>query len=146
MLVYSVASARGWRQIRNCRYRKGNQYYIRPVLQHKTGLRKLLPVSVYTSLVIILLNLMLFSVLLYVYVHNLLFTDQRNWSYHIKSMATSPMMTATVTMDFITISMVACSYHAMRGDADVAGTSPSSPLLPLPFAIRLRNSLMSAKR
>ena len=35
------------------------------------------------------------------------------------------MMTAIVMMDFIATSMVACSYQAMKGDADVAGASPS---------------------
>ena len=78
-----------------------------------------------------------------------------NWSYPIKSIATSPMMTATVRMDFITISRVACSYHAVKGDEeDVAGTFSSSPL-PLPLtpvagrlpsmaATRDSNSLLSA--
>ena len=47
---------------------------------------------------------------------------------------------ATVTIDFITISVVACCSNAamMRGDddADVAGASPSSPPLSLPLISR----------
>ena len=43
------------------------------------------------------------------------------------------MITATVTIDFITISVVTCSNAAMKiDDDDVAVASPSSPLLPLP--------------
>ena len=53
-------------------------------------------------------------------------------------MAASPMMMATVMTDFITAPTVVCSYHAMMGDdADVAGAFSSSPLLPLPLAVRL---------